>query len=510
MISNHLSIKTTGDFMIKRLLFTCVALLFFVSVPHEASAAPKKETKKERRERLKREKAARERRQIKKKVIPQLNSGNPQKILQAIVANVQNSKELSAVYKQLICSCLINLSKTPTGRYIFSNIPDNITIHTWENPNGIGVLGTYNHGHRKACFSDHYIRKALSAESELKKQEQLLRFTTVIAHELTHATQGHLQLGVCPGASYEDYATLKKFREMHAILEEQCAEVELLNLPAFAEVRKKREKTGELNVFLRRAQELQIKAGMSPSQARRFARTEFVRSFWSNTPNTPLQVGDEKLYPSAVGPSQVPSAPWNISYNSYSFGYARRLGSDYYTKTKGADIRRELNDTLKTIGLNLTVDLVIQKKSFNFEQGRLIGYVNGIKQLEIDSLGVNGRVFKRFEQGKMHSLTFQTTEKDGSYKDYFYDGRTLRATYTIKNGKLSGVYREYDRQGRQIIEAPVENGAGAGKGWVLENNKRVSKEFRGGLVLENGKLFRHPSYTTKSYWLKRYLEENKK
>ena len=492
---------------IKQLLFTCVALLFFVSVPYDVFAAPGKETKKERRERREQKK-----RNTASKNQPsgRLNSENPKKTLDALLASVQASRELSDEYKQILRSCLMNLSKTPTGRYIFSNIPYNITLHIIPNPKGQGGLGTYNHGNRKACFSDHLIRKSLSAESELKKQERLLRFTTVIAHELTHATQGHLQLGICPRASYEDYATLRKFREVHALLEEQCAEVELLNLPAFAEVRKKREKNGELNVFLRRAQELQIKAGMSPSQARRFARTEFVRSFWSNTPDTPVRIGGEVLYTSFVGPSQTPSIHWNISYNTDSLGYARKLGPDYYTKTHGTDISRELNDTIKTIGLDLTADFVIQKKSFNFEQGRLIGYVNGIKQMEVDSLGENGHVVKRFEQGKMDSLTFQTTEKDGSYKDYFYDGRTLKATYTIKNGKLSGVYREYDRQGRQIIEAPVENGAGAGKGWVLENNKRVSKEFRRGIVTENGKLFRHPSYATESYWLKRYLEENKK
>ena len=494
--------------MLKRLLFALLVLTFIVSIPCELNAASKKNRRTEKK--IKKRDRKNKRNIEQNKPSGRLNSENPRETFDALLTSVQASKELSDEHKQLLQSCLMNLSKTPTGRYIFSNIPYNITLHIIPNPEGRGALGTYNHGHRKACFSDYLLRRASNAKSKVKKQEDILRFTTVIAHELTHATQWHLELGICPGASYEDYATLRKFREVHALLEEQCAETELLNLPDFSEVRKKREQTGELNVFLRRAQELQIKAGMSPSQARRFARTEFVRSFWSNTPNTPLQVGDEKLYPSAVGPSQVPSAPWNISYNSKSFGYSRRLGADYYTKTKGTNIRRELNDTLRTIGLDLTADFVMQKKSFNFEQGRLIGYVNGIKQTEIDSLGVNGRVFKRFEQGKMDSLTFQTTEKDGSYKDYFYDGRTLRATYTIKNGKLSGVYREYDRQGRQIIEAPVENGAGAGKGWVLENNKRVSKEFRGGLVLENGKLFRHPSYTTKSYWLKRYLEENKK
>ena len=491
--------------MLKRLLFFCLTLLFFISVPCEVSAAPRKETRKERRERRKQQK-----RNASSKNQPsgRLNSENPRRTLNALLTSVQTSKELSDEHKQILHSCLTALSKTPTGRYIFSNIPYNITLHIIPNPEGRGALGTY--GNRKDCFSDYFLRQALSADTEVKKQEEILSFTTLVAYELTHATQGHLQLGICPGASYEDYVTLKKFREVHALLEEQCAETELLNLPEFAEVRKKREQTGELNVFLRRAQDLQIKAGMSPAQARRFARTEFVRSFWSNTPNTPVRVGEEVLYPSFVGPSQPTSIPWSISYNSKSFGYARRLGADYYTKTKGTNIRRELNDTIKTIGLDLTADWVMQKKSFDFERGRLIGYLDGVKQLEIDALGKNGRVLKRFEQGKLCYFIFETRDKDGFHKDYFYGKRTPRATYTIKNGKLSGIYREYNSQGQQIFEIPIEDGQGNGQGWILENGRRVPKVFSNGVISERTTLIMSPYVNSNKYWQQRYMRENKK
>ena len=503
----QLFITITGISMLKRFLFACLTLLFFISVPYEVSAAPRKESRKERRERRKQKK-----RNALSKNQPsgRLNSENPKRTLNALLTSVQASRELSDEHKQILRSCLMNLSKTPTGRYIFSNIPYNITLHIIPNPEGQGALGTYNHGHRKACFSDYFLRQALSADTEVKKQEELLSFTTVIAHELTHATQGHLELGICPGASYEDYATLRKFREVHALLEEQCAETELLNLPDFSEVRKKREQTGELNVFLRRAQDLQIKAGMSPAQARRFARTEFVRSFWSNTPNTPVRVGEEVLYPSFVGPSQVTSIPWSISYNSKSFGYARRLGVDYYKKTKGTDIRRELNDTLKTIGLDLTADFVMQKKSFDFERGRLIGYLDGVKQLEVDALGKNGRVLKRFEQGKICYFMFETRDKGGFHKDYFYDTRTPRATYTIKKGKLSGIYREYNSQGQQIFEIPIKDGQGNGQGWILENGRRVPKVFSNGVISKRTTLIMSPYVSSNKYWQQRYMRENKK
>ena len=110
----------------------------------------------------------------------------------------------------------------------------------------------------------------------------------------------------------------------------------------------------------------------------------------------------------------------------------------------------------------------------------------------------------------MNSLRIQTSDSDGTHRDYFYDGKTLRATYTVKNGRVSGIYREYDRQGRQIIEAPFKDGMGAGMGWVLENGKKVNKQFRGNLVLENGELFRNPSYSDGDYWKRLYIEKNKK
>ena len=57
--------------MLKRFLFVLLLLGFVISVPYEVSAAPKKETKKERRERLKREREERKRQQTQPKNIQQ-------------------------------------------------------------------------------------------------------------------------------------------------------------------------------------------------------------------------------------------------------------------------------------------------------------------------------------------------------------------------------------------------------------------------------------------------------
>ena len=56
---------------------------------------------------------------------------------------------------------------------------------------------------------------------------------------------------------------------------------------------------------------------------------------------------------------------------------------------------------------------------------------------------------------------------------------------TYKNGKMNGIYREYDRQGRQIMEVPVQNDNVNGEGWVMENGKKVQKIFYSNALMRN-------------------------
>ena len=90
-------------------------------------------------------------------------------------------------------------------------------------------------------------------------------------------------------------------------------------------------------------------------------------------------------------------------------------------------------------------------------------------------------------EGRWTHLSIKVKEKQGadgnrSYTEYHDDQQTRRATYTYKNGKMNGVYREYDQQGNQILEVPVENNSANGNGWVMENGKRVLKSFKNGTV----------------------------
>ena len=52
------------------------------------------------------------------------------------------------------------------------------------------------------------------------------------------------------------------------------------------------------------------------------------------------------------------------------------------------------------------------------------------------------------------------------------------ATYTVRNGKMNGPYREYDAQGRQILEIPVRNNDAHGIGWQRRDGKVHQIEFK--------------------------------
>ena len=73
----------------------------------------------------------------------------------------------------------------------------------------------------------------------------------------------------------------------------------------------------------------------------------------------------------------------------------------------------------------------------------------------------------------------QGPDGDRSYTEFHEGTNVKRVTYTYRNGKMDGIYREYDREGKQISEIPFENGEMSGNGWVIENGKRVLKRFGG-------------------------------
>ena len=120
--------------MLKQFLFACLTLLFFISVPHEVSAAPQKGTRKERRERKKKRKNRNEKRQIKKKITPtleeKLSPAQVDRKIQTIRKRIETAPEntIPAKDKQVLLEVFDDIVQTPMGRYTFEKAPPNLTF----------------------------------------------------------------------------------------------------------------------------------------------------------------------------------------------------------------------------------------------------------------------------------------------------------------------------------------------------------------------------------------------
>jgi len=117
---------------------------------------------------------------------------------------------------------------------------------------------------------------------------------------------------------------------------------------------------------------------------------------------------------------------------------------------------------------------------------KIIGYVDGIKNYEMDQL-TTCRVSKISSNGQVYCVVVRTTntkdaQKDGTRTDYHEGTKVKRATYTYKNGKMNGIYREYNTQGVQTMEMPVVDDIPTGEGWILEDGVRARKSFSNRMV----------------------------
>ena len=94
----------------------------------------------------------------------------------------------------------------------------------------------------------------------------------------------------------------------------------------------------------------------------------------------------------------------------------------------------------------------------------------------------------------------------------FLDGGELekiRAEYQVTDGRLSGIFREYDRQGRAVVEIPFHQGKADGRGSMRTRGKIVPLEFRNGKYFENGKKY-HWHFHSSKCWQQKYIQENRR
>ena len=467
---------------IKRLLFALLALTWVISVPCEVSAAPRKETREERRERKKTRTNDKVQRPVRKKITPTLEENlSPAQVtkkIQTIRRRIETAPEsvFPAKDKRVFLEVFDDMAKTQIGRYIFEKAHPDLSFRVKQMERTTN--GSY--GYRSRCINlasgiFEQIRNAKTPDEKLSKQ---LYLAHVIAHEATHSIQHVNNLNDKSNMSFEESITINKVFELNSILNQTVIRYQVANLPKY----RVSAESGKLQIvpmhrFYKELFDAYKTTGFTDDRAHRAARTKFVETFWQNNGAIHIFIGDRKIIP-----CEEVIDNWQSSYSSV--GFCRLVGN----KTPQPMRNRGIESKLRRFTIAMNIDTLPaffrnpETTPFKMETSkRMITYFNGAKMHEFDALAA-GVINKGYKNGKLWFILIDTTHpeiasENRSFTDYHEGTNIRKSTYTYKNGKMNGIYREYDRQGRQIMEVPVKDDSVKGDGWILEDDKRVLKVF---------------------------------
>ena len=426
------------------------------------------------------------------KTPPKPVTRSPQKAVSELLDHVAHSEKYNRSEKQALTESIQLLSQTPCGKWLLQNLPENIHFGFVR---GLDHVAGQQRG-GSIRINEDYFSDYAQAKTSIEKQDVLYSVVSVMAHEMTHACQDNLSMFPKNNVSTIDYTILSKMEELHAAVVSAEVRDQLLDLPAFRELRVRKPEL--LQNLFRKVIDKKRQNGSSFESATRFARTEITKSWWQNTPSTPIRVGNDLIFA-----SDSINEGWNRSYNLYVFDNVIHHGEKYWTD-HGHSIDGILRRDASLMGVDISPEFFKQQRSFQYDRGRLIGYMDGIRNLEVDYLS-GSSVQKFYQDGRLWMTTFPKPQtKDGQYKECWYGTSHVRATYTVHDKQIVGLYREYDYAGNQVAEIPFQKGAPNGMGWVIQNGQKIPKRFANGICYDVNERV-HTWNKGEDYWRQRYL-----
>ena len=444
--------------MLKRFLFVLLLLGFVISVPYEVSAAPKKETRKERRERQKREEERRKKRQKtppqKKKITPtleeKLSPAQVDRKIQTIRKRIETAPEntIPAKDKQVLLEVFDDIVQTPMGRYTFEKAHPNLTFCVRKFSSTASA--SYSPGKmrinlRRGLFDD--IHNAKNQEERLQHFHYL---TENIIHEATHSVQQINNLKTLQKASFKERMIINNMGELHTFLNESVAGYQITTLPKYRPFTQSGKiKLSPRSQFYKELFEAYKTTGVNDETAHRSARTKFIETFWQNIGKTPIRIGEK-----TVIPCDEHIRRWNEAYFGIEFRKLLKYQTPYQEAMRDRGITPQLQRFINAMSIDLHPSFFTNPKTSPFSlpcSNRIICYANGRKSWEADAL-TNFCIYKEYtqERGELYYIGFsnrQPSVRDGVYTEYHEGTRIQRATYTYKKGKMNSIYREYDMQG---------------------------------------------------------------
>ena len=445
--------------LVKRALLTGVCLTSFMW-PYEAESAPRSYDNRRTARQTQRSRcqSGRTRNTPRIPAKPRRAEVRPEQKLAHFkrqISRTPNSK-MTPEQKRLYIECLDMLASCPRGLWIIQNAPSDLKFEV--NKSGTSLNAAY--GRSEDGKSDHSISlsvlwlKNIATNTGDNRASELRSAVGTIAHEMTHAIQYHNNILVPPGGSLEDTFTLLKLRELHAHMEEitVCHQLNPRTDHFYGLVVKEKKKEGA-----------------TQEQAERYARTQFIKKHWENSPSTPLQINGNNIYL----PQDV-SRFWNTAYNRISY---RNILRGPIRQRQNTDLKPAIRKNVALMDIDLKPEFFLSpsQRPFEIEKDKFTAYMDGIKHHELENLEV-GTFQKEYLNGQLiisRNLHPKRTS-DGEKRQTFKNGYI---TYTVRNGKMNGPYRQYDAHGRQILEIPMRDNQAHGIGWQRRDGQIHQIEF---------------------------------
>ena len=421
--------------MIKKILLYCVCVSFLLGSGY-ADAAPHREKKRSSNTRQ----TTRKEDKKKSPPLPQAPEVPPKQKLAHFKQQILKTPdtELSPEDKTWFIELLDILASVPRGRWIIENAPSDLKFRIYSQQ---GHSGVYN-------------KKNVSIKRYGDPQEEAL----TLAHEMTHAIQHHRGMSRIPLHDLQEYLIVNRLKELHAVVEQARIDHQLS--------RPKKGSRYDWAIELAKEKE---KQGLSPQAANRFARTEMVKRFWQNHASTSIQINGKKIRVSRR------IDHWNRSYDLY---YFKKDFIDNNVSKKKFD--RILRLYIQAMEVDIQPEFFIspETSAFRLEKNKLTTFLNGIRRQEIHILD-EGKLEKEYKNGELLYIRLhpQKSSKTKGNKNFSFTGG--HASYSVRNGEINGIYREYDAWGKQVLEVPMEEGHSEGDGWqIMENGERKVIRFR--------------------------------
>ena len=347
-------------------------------------------------------------------------------------------RELSSEDKAMFIKLLDILSSVPRGRWVIENAPSDLKFR---------IL-------TRQGYSGFWSGETVFIKRDNNQQDAAL----TLAHEMTHAIQHHKGVSGIPLRNLQEVLVVSRLAELHALMEQARVDHQF----------SRKEKGSRYDWAIELAEEKK-KQGLSPEAAARFARTEMVKYFWQNHASISIPINGKEIRTSRR------IDHWNRSYNR---DYFRKDFIDTNASSKNFD--RILRSYIQIMEVDIKPEFFLspETSSFRLQKNKLTTYLNGIRRQELHMLD-EGKLEKEYKNGELLYIRLHPqndSPKDGDKTFSFAGGH---ASYSVRNGEINGIYREYDARGKQVLEVPMEEGHSEGDGWQLkENGERKVIHFR--------------------------------